>query len=147
MRSVSRTYARLRAVSGVIAATGIHQIPLSGSGSATGRKPLGAGDGILWVLPILWSLTELSRPLGVDLIAGRNFEPGDWDYDEDAYEAGEPERGVILSQALADDLFPDGDAVGKLIQSSTGERVNPVLGGCRTDAEFLAGFKETERTG
>jgi len=118
---------RLRAMPGVIAATGIHQIPLSGSGSATGRKPLGAEMDTLGA-PYFVVTEGALETFGVDLIAGRNFEPGDWDYDEEAYEAGEPARGVILSQALADDLFPEGDAVGKLIQSGTGERVNPVLG-------------------
>jgi len=118
---------RLRAVPGVIAATGIHQIPLSGSGSGTGRKPLGAEMDTLSA-PYFVVTEDAIDTFGVELIAGRDFQPGDWDYDEEAYEAGEPERGVILSKALADALFPDGDALGKLIQSSTGERVNPVIG-------------------
>jgi len=118
---------RLRAVPGVVAAAGIHQIPLSGSGSATGRKPLGAEMDSLGA-PYFVVTEGALETFGVDLIAGRDFQPGDWDYDEEAYEAGEPERGVILSKALADDLFPDGDALGKLIQSSSGERVNPVIG-------------------
>lgn len=118
---------RLRAVPGVIAATGIHQIPLSGSGSGTGRKPLGAEMDTLSA-PYFVVTEGAIDTFGVELIAGRDFQPGDWDYDEEAYEAGEPERGVILSKALADALFPDGDALGKLIQSSTGERVNPVIG-------------------
>ena len=117
----------LRAVPGVVAAAGIHQIPLSGSGSATGRKPLGAEMDTLGA-PYFVVTEGALEAFGVELIAGRDFEPGDWDYDEEAYEAGEPERGVILSKALADDLFPDGDALGNLIESSTGERVNPVIG-------------------
>ena len=118
---------RLRAMPGVIAATGIHQIPLSGSGSSTGRKPLGAEMETIGT-PYYVVTDGALDTFGVELIAGRDFQPGDWDYDEEAYEAGEPARGVILSKKLADALFPDGDAVGKLIQSSTGERVNPVLG-------------------
>jgi putative ABC transport system permease protein len=118
---------RLRAMPGVVAAAGIHQIPLSGSGSATGRKPLGAEIDTLGA-PYFVVTEGALETFGVDLIAGRDFQSGDWDYDEEAYEAGEPERGVILSKALADDLFPDGDALGKLIQSSSGERVNPVIG-------------------
>ena len=118
---------RLRALPGVVAAAGIHQIPLSGSGSATGRKPLGAEMDTLGA-PYFLVTEGALETFGVDLIAGRDFEPGDWDYDEEAYEAGEPEMGVILSKALADDLFPDGDALGKLIQSGSGERVNPVIG-------------------
>ena len=118
---------RLRAMPGVVAAAGIHQVPLSGSGSATGRKPLGAEMDSLGA-PYFVVTQGALETFGVELVAGRDFQPGDWDYDQDAYEAGEPERGVILSQALADDLFPEGNAVGSLIQSSSGERVNPVIG-------------------
>lgn len=118
---------RLRAMPGIVAATGIHQIPLSGSGSATGRKPLGAETDTIGT-PYFVVTEGALETFGVELIAGRNFQPGDWDYDEEAYEAGEPERGVIVSQALAGALFPDGRAVGELIQSSNGERVNPILG-------------------
>lgn len=118
---------RLRAMPGVIAATGIHQIPLSGSGSGTGRKPLGAETDTIGA-PYYVVTDGALDTFGVELIAGRDFEPGDWDYDEEAYEAGEPARGVILSKKLADALFPEGDAVGKLIESGTGERVNPVIG-------------------
>jgi putative ABC transport system permease protein len=65
---------------------------------------------------------------GVELIAGRDFQPGDWDYDEEAEGSGEAERNVIVSKRLADALFPDGDAVGKLIESGSGERVNTIIG-------------------
>ena len=118
---------RLRAVPGVVAATGMHQIPLSGSGSSTGRKPLGSEMDSL-PAPYYVVTDGALETLGVELIAGRDFEPGDWDYDEEAYEAGEPAKGVILSKKLADALFPDGGAVGELVQSSSGERVNPVIG-------------------
>lgn len=118
---------RLRSLPGVVAATGIHQIPLSGSGSATGRKPLGSEMESIGT-PYYVVTDGALETFGVEIIAGRDFEPGDWDYDEEAYEAGEPARGVIISQALAEALFPDGEAVGKLISSDNGERVNPVIG-------------------
>ncbi len=118
---------RLRAVPGVVNATGIHQIPLSGSGSSTGRKPFGAEMDTIGT-PYYVVTDGALETFGVELLAGRDFQSGDWDYDQEAYESGEPERGVILSQKLAEVLFPDEDAVGKLIQSSNGERVNLVLG-------------------
>ena len=118
---------RLRAVPGVVAGTGIHQIPLSGSGSATGRKPLGS-EMDTFGAPYYVVTDGALETFGVELAAGRDFQPGDWDYNEEAYESGEPELGVILSQKLADDLFPEGDAVGQLIQSASGERVNPIIG-------------------
>lgn len=111
----------------VRAATGIQQIPLSGSGSATGRKPLGSETEP--VTTPYYVVTEGAlEAFGVELTAGRDFEPGDWDYDEEAAESGEEARNVILSQALADRLFPDGDAVGRSIESKEGERMNTIVG-------------------
>jgi putative ABC transport system permease protein len=118
---------RLRAMPGVVAAAGIHQIPLSGSGSATGRKPLGEEMDSLGA-PYYVVTDGALETLGVELIAGRDFQPGDFDYDEGAVEAGEPEMGVIVSKKLADALFPEGDALGQLIESGSGERVNPIIG-------------------
>jgi putative ABC transport system permease protein len=109
------------------AATGIQQIPLSGSGSATGRKPLGSETEP--VSTPYYVVTEGAlEAFGVELVAGRDFAPGDWDYDEEAAESGEEARNVILSQALADRLFPDGDAVGRSIESKEGERMNTIVG-------------------
>jgi len=111
----------------VRAVTGVQQIPLSGSGSATGRKPLGSETEP--VTTPYYVVTEGAlEAFGVELIAGRDFEPGDWDYDEEAAESGEEARNVILSQALADRLFPDGDAVGRSIESKEGERMNTIVG-------------------
>ena len=77
---------RLRAMPGVIAAAGFHQIPLSGSGSSTGRKALGTEMDTL--SSPYYSVTDGAlETLGVELIAGRNFEPGDWDYDLEAIDS------------------------------------------------------------
>lgn len=118
---------RLRNLPGVRAATGVQQVPLSGSGSATGRKPLGAELDPL-ATPYFVVTEGALETFGVELIAGRDFQPGDWDYDEEAEGSGEAERNVIVSKRLADALFPDGDAVGQLIESGSGERVNTIIG-------------------
>ena len=116
----------LQAQAGVIAAAASHQIPLSGGGSATSRKPLGSeleGSNFPY-----FSVTEgMVETLGAEVVAGRNFVPADFEFERD--EDGNPiDRGVILSQALADELFPDGDALGKVIQNDQGEVTNPIIG-------------------
>jgi putative ABC transport system permease protein len=118
---------RLGAYPGVIAVTGIQQIPLSGSGSATGRKPLGSDIDPI-TAPYFVVTENALTAFGVELIAGRDFEPGDWDIDEEAVESGEEARNVIVSQAFAERLFPEGSAVGQTIQSKGGERINTIVG-------------------
>jgi putative ABC transport system permease protein len=118
---------RLGAYPGVVAVTAIQQIPLSGSGSATGRKPLGAETDPI-TTPYFVVTENALTAFGVELVAGRNFEVGDWDFDEEAVESGEEARNVIVSQALAERLFPEGSAVGQTIQSKGGERINTIVG-------------------
>ena len=119
----------LRAQPGVIAAAAVHQIPLSGGGSATGRKPLGS-DLDTHSAPYFLVSDGIVDTLGVEIVAGRDFQPSDFEYEED--EDGNPiERPVILSQALADELFPDGDALGQVIQNDEGQVTNPIIGVAR----------------
>ena len=88
-----------------------------------------AGIGIDAITTPYFVVTEGALDaLGVKLIAGRDFTPGDWDYDEEAVEIGEEARNVIMTQALADRLFPEGDALGQVIESKGGERVNTIIG-------------------
>jgi putative ABC transport system permease protein len=131
----------LRALPGVRAATGIHQIPLSGSGSNTGVRPTGTEAEPIGA-PFYRVGTDVLETLGVELIAGRDFVESDYPIwepkeagseddakpGEDAEEAAAPRRNVILTQELADLLFPDGDAVGKTIGPRGGTRVDTIVG-------------------
>jgi hypothetical protein len=54
--------------------------------------------------------------LGIPLVAGRNFEPG------------EPEGGVIVSRAFADKYWPDGNAVGGRFRMAPTWPWNTVVG-------------------
>ena len=51
--------------------------------------------------------------LGIELVAGRNFTPEEvlWSGPGSRPEA----RTILISQSVADELFPGGDAVGKLV--------------------------------
>src|SRR6185503_13531816 len=104
-----------RAFPGVRDATAISAIPLSGGGSATGRKAE-AAKGDSSSAPYFEVSDHAVQTLGVELVAGRDFQPGEFRDYSDA-EGEVHDQPVILSQALADKLFPAGDAVGKRITS------------------------------
>jgi putative ABC transport system permease protein len=118
---------RLRSISGVAAASGFSQIPLSGSGSSSGRKPYQSELQELQA-PFFVVTDQAVETLGVELIEGRNFIASDFDYDQVAYENGDPVRNVILNRSLARKLFPDESAIGKVIQNDKGERSETVIG-------------------
>lgn len=64
--------------------------------------------------------------LGLKLIAGRNFEPSEI-ADRSALESPPP-AAVIVSQALAMKVFPQGDAIGKSIYLTDYKRKIPIVG-------------------
>jgi putative ABC transport system permease protein len=110
----------------VRAATAISQVPLSGGGSSTGRKAEGA-EGNPTSAPFFVVSAGALDTLGVELEAGRDFQPGD--YELETNELGDvPDQPALLSRPLADKLFPDGDALGKRITDSRGESSNVVVG-------------------
>lgn len=116
----------LRAVPGVEGAAAVHAVPLSGGGSATGRKPV---DSELdpQTAPYFLVSDGIEDALGLEIVAGRRFELSDWEYEENE-DGAAVNRNVILSQAMADTLFPDGDALGQMIQSAGGEITNSIVG-------------------
>jgi len=103
----------LREMPGVVDAAPSNQIPLSGSGSSSGyhTKPNevigGEGTNYFETDP------HMLNTLGMKLVAGRNFT------EADMHVVGPNDNYVpkitILTQQVADTLFPDGNAVGKYI--------------------------------
>ncbi len=118
---------RLRSFPGVVEASGFHQIPLSGSGSSTERRPAGS-ELETTVAPMFVVTDRALQTLGVELIEGRDFTAADFDYDNDTYETGQAARSVVLNQSLAAKLFPDESPVGKVIQNDSGDRSEIVIG-------------------
>jgi len=118
----------IRALPGVRSAASMHAIPLSGGGSASGRKASGSEIDTIGT-PYYVVSTDVIETLGVELVAGRVFEDSDIVTDEEQEEQGEQEgRNVILTQNLADLLYPDGDALGKTITDKDEETVDTVIG-------------------
>lgn len=104
----------LKSIPGVVAATVSNHVPLSGSGSGTGLRTVADET----VEPVStaryqWSEEGLDA-LGVELARGRNFYPEEVHYDLPTDES-RPVPSVIVTQALADELFPDEDALGKTV--------------------------------
>jgi putative ABC transport system permease protein len=64
--------------------------------------------------------------LGLKLVAGRNFEPAEIT-DRNDLEA-KPATVVIVTQALAAKLFPNGDALGKSIYYSSQKETTTIVG-------------------
>lgn len=126
-----RDLLELRAMPGVIAATGTSAVPLSGGGSATGRKAAGS-EGNSLTVPYFVVGDQALDTLGVRLVEGRGFLPSDFpeviDEDQDFENEQISTPNVILTRDLADLLFPDGGALGATITDGTGEDNEIVVG-------------------
>lgn len=125
-----RDLERLASSPGVIAAAGLHQIPLSGGGSSTGRKPLDSEMDTL-AAPYYVVTEDYVEAMGLEIAAGRDFVQADFDERRANEEKADDERqhyNVLLTKAMADAYFPDGDALGRQIQSGGGERINTIVG-------------------
>jgi putative ABC transport system permease protein len=109
----------LRGLPGVIAADATNHIPLSGSGSSTGYKPLGSEAHTLGANYFVGG-PQLVDAFGVQIIAGRNFTL------EDINDA--ESENLIVTKAFADKLFPDGDALGKQLQGREPENPDTIIG-------------------
>ncbi len=102
--------ARLLAIDGVENAYVTDSLPLSGGGSSTSLQTSADDDRKIFTATYYADENALAT-LGVKLIAGRNFDPRE--ITTLAPRASDVPRVVMLSKALADQLFPDGAAVGK----------------------------------
>lgn len=111
--------AALRAIPGVVSATSINQVPF-GNSSWNSSVNLEQDQ----ARPNLNAATYMGGEdaldtLGLDLVAGRRFQPGeyvDWEKVSAPGEAGNI-PAAILTRSVADKLFPGESAVGKSIYS------------------------------
>jgi putative ABC transport system permease protein len=117
---------RLGAFAGVRQVTAISAVPLSGGGSATGRKPLGSElDGV--TTPYFEVSAGAVSTFGIEVVSGRDFELGDFELERN--EVGDiPHRNVLVTETLAAALFPDSEALGQVIQNSEGQLTNTIIG-------------------
>jgi putative ABC transport system permease protein len=109
----------LRELAGVRNAEAFSAIPLSGSGSSTGRKPLGSEMDTVGVGYFQVGIHAVDT-LGVRLVEGRDFTESDVN-NADA-------KNVIITKAYAERLFPEGDALGKQLQGREPDEPATVVG-------------------
>lgn len=112
--SITNDIDMIRSIPGVITATVSSHVPLSGSGSGTGLRTVPDEE----ILPVgtaryRWSEEGLDA-LGVELTRGRNFYPEEIEYILPASNPPTP-ASILVTQALADELFPDEDALGQTV--------------------------------
>jgi putative ABC transport system permease protein len=113
----------LRALPGVLDATAMGPIPLQGGGSSGQVKALGAADESKVRAPVYWADERVISTLGLELVAGRDFTP-----DDVPVESGPAILNVIVTQALADAVFPDGDALGERLDTGSEEWPDVIVG-------------------
>ncbi len=112
--SIDTDLRRIKSLPGVINATVTNQIPLSGSGSGTGLRAV-ADLSIDSVETARYRFSENGvESLGVKISSGRNFRANEVEFIEADSNPPTP-SGVLVTQALADALFPDGNALGNQV--------------------------------
>ncbi|GAB4132010.1 MAG: ABC transporter permease [Acidobacteriota bacterium] len=109
----------LRALQGVLAADAFSAVPMSGSGSSSGYKPLGSEINTI-PANVFETGPQGIDSLGVRLVAGRNFTEADINESRS--------KNVIVTRAFADRLFPDGDALGKQLQGREPNDPDTIVG-------------------
>jgi putative ABC transport system permease protein len=120
--------AALRAMPGVQSVSPTNSTPLLGSswGGSVARKPgtdLRGGDART---VYYFGDEQLLATLGVHLIAGRNFNPTEI-VNRSFRDNTEPDV-VIVTKALADKLYPQGDAVGKVMYLNGANNPSTIIG-------------------
>jgi putative ABC transport system permease protein len=123
----------LNSLPGVVAASTINNLPQTGA--ITGlpfasnlealQRPNGGTGGLVY-----FGTDKLLDTLGVRLVAGRNFDldaikPPAKDFNASL---GEWAQEVIITQRMAQKLFPDGNALGKLIYVGLINKSSTIVG-------------------
>lgn len=125
---LQRDLEHLNAMPGVRAAISSHSIPVSGSGNGQSYQIAPDTPSNEAVNFGNFSADENGlEALGLELVAGRNFRPEEISWRTLDSEDGQPV--TLVSQKLADALFPDGDAVGKLVwEDSAAQEPTEIIG-------------------
>jgi putative ABC transport system permease protein len=113
----------VRATPGVVDASAMGPFPLQGGGSSTQVKALGAADESKVRAPVYYGDDRVISTLGLELVAGRDFTP-----DDVPVESGPAILNVIVTQALADAVFPNGDALGGRLDTGSEEWPDVIVG-------------------
>jgi len=120
---IDRDLETLRALPGVIDAATVVPYPLQGGGSSSLVKPLGAPDSAKVRMPVYRTDAHVLDTLGLELVAGRAFTEADI-----PVERGPQMLNLIVTQDLANALYPDGDALGKAVDTGSEDYPDVIVG-------------------
>ena len=119
--------AALRSVPGVVDAFATNSYPLSDGGSTDGVS-LHPDQRDAMALSALYFTDEHGlQTLGLKLISGRNFNSGEV-VDKVGYTDVTPPTAVIMTRALADKLFPGGNALGQSVYVESEKHQTTIIG-------------------
>ncbi|MEO8460078.1 MAG: FtsX-like permease family protein [Dokdonella sp.] len=118
--------ALLRQMPGVASATVTNSVPMSNGGWSTGiqlqpKQKTSTADTTLYITD-----DKGLETFGVKLIAGRNFKPEEI-VDQKFGDSLRP-AVIIVTKALADKVFPDGDALGKQVYMDEDPPTSTIIG-------------------
>jgi putative ABC transport system permease protein len=118
--ALTQDMAYLRSLPGVAAATASESVPLTGDGQDSDFYLQPGKRGRYVHTSVLQMDAQGLKTLDVSLLAGRNFRPDEIQpYSKQELEQSVSE--IIVTHSLADALFADGNAVGKVVYDETGK--------------------------
>jgi putative ABC transport system permease protein len=118
--------AALRAMPGVVDAYATNSFPLQGGGWSMSVGLVPSQKQSRADTSYYFGDEHALHTLGLKLIAGRNFLPSEIvDRDSNAFP---PVSGFIITRALAEKLFPTGEALGKSIYVESDTTPTPIVG-------------------
>ncbi|RYD14209.1 MAG: FtsX-like permease family protein [Lysobacteraceae bacterium] len=118
--------ALLRQLPGVASATTTNSVPLSGGGWSTGinlqpQQNTSTADTTIYLVD-----SHALDTFGFKLVGGRNFKPEE--VTRTTFGDQLKPASIIVSKALADALFPDGDALGKQVYMDQDPPTSTIVG-------------------
>ncbi|HEX3397850.1 MAG TPA: FtsX-like permease family protein, partial [Steroidobacteraceae bacterium] len=119
--------AALRALPGVVDAFSSNTYPLSDGGSTTGLSLRPDQKNATALASIYFGDEHAIAGFGLKLIAGRNFN-SDEVVDKTGYTDFKAPAAMIITRALAEKLFPDGNAVGQSVYEESLPGQVPIVG-------------------
>src|SRR5690348_16135090 len=116
----------LRRMPGVVDATMTNSFPLRGGGWSTSVNNTPEAKKEMAHTTLYFTDDHALAAMGAKLVAGRNFRPSEIEW-VDAKEF-QTTPVVIVTKALADKLYPDGSALGKVLYHSGHTKPSTIVG-------------------
>jgi putative ABC transport system permease protein len=117
----------LRAIPGVKAASNTVLLPFMGGGMSFGPHATGQPNRPV-PSQFYFADAALLDTLGIHITQGRNLTPAEVESNPPETDLTQAHGGVIISEALAKQLYPNGDALGKEVEHPEGQGRQTIVG-------------------